>query len=340
VPAKRSTTLEGTRDALLAVALVGTCAGTAMGFAGGWWWAFDLFANFRMQYVFGLVGVVTALALMQRWRLGTVAVAALVANLAVVVPLYVPAEGAPADAPRMQLVSFNANYGNRRFEDIADYLAQTDADVIVVTELTPPLEEALRRRMPAYAFVGRATRGAFGIAVMSRLAVEDQQIFDVGRTGMNAIELGVRLDGERVDVLAVHPPPPMGRDLASERDQQFRDIRAWVDGHPGPVVIAGDLNATRWSYPFRQLLDRTSLRDSQRGFGVQPTWPGLPWPAGIAIDHCLHSSQLATIERRVGEQVGSDHRALHLTLALRRSQRTTASSGTRTSTTGSLSSAR
>jgi endonuclease/exonuclease/phosphatase (EEP) superfamily protein YafD len=321
---------------MLSVALLGATAGTVLGFAGGWWWAFDLFANFRLQYGFGLFGVLTGYALLRRWRPGAIAGAALVANLAVVVPLYLPAGTVPANTPRLRVVSFNANFGNDRFDDVAAALAGTDADVVLVTEATPPLEEALRRRMPGHALVGQSMAGAFGIVALTRLPVRTHRLLEVGGSGLQALELIVRLGDEDVAILGVHPPPPVGGALAGERDRQFRDVAAWANRQAGPVVIAGDLNATGWSYPFRELLADTSLHDSQRGFGLQPSWPAVPWPMAIAIDHCLHSPHFVTSARRVGERLGSDHRALHVTLALRRPHGT----AMRTSTMGSLSSAR
>lgn len=328
--------LSRARDVILLVALIGAAGGTALGFAGGWWWAFDLFANFRLQYVFGSIGVLTGYAMLRRWRPGALAAAALAANLVVIVPLYLPAGSAPTDAPRLTLVSFNANFGNDRFDDIAASLAGADADVVIVIEATPPLEEALRRRMPEYEVVGESMPGAFGILALTRLPVRARRLLEVGGRGLHALELIVGLEADDVAVLAVHPPPPLGGALAGERDRQFGELAAWANRHDGPVVIAGDFNATPWSYPFRTLLADTALHDSERGFGVQPSWPAVPWPLGISIDHCLHSAHFVTVERRVGERLGSDHRALHVTLALRRPH----GMARRTSTMGSLSSAR
>lgn len=317
MPPTSSPLLIRARDVSLAVALGAAVGGTALGFAGGWWWAFDLFASFRLQYVFGLAGVLTACALLRHWRRGALVAAALAVNLAVVVPLYLPADRAPADAPRLRLISFNANYGNDRFDGIATSLAAHDADVILVSEATPPLERALRRQFPEHTLVGRASPGAFGILALSRLPVRSHRVLEVGARGLIAVEVTIELGGEDVAILAVHPPPPLGSALAAERDHQFRDFSAWANRHSGAALIAGDLNATPWSYPFRALLDTTALRDSERGFGVQPTWPAVPWPMGIPIDHCLHSGHFATVERRAGARLGSDHRVLHVTLARR-----------------------
>ena len=47
------------------------------------------------------------------------------------------------------------------------------------------------------------------------------------------------------------------------------------------------------------------------GFGRGPTWPGAFNTLGmIPIDHLLHSKELVTVDRIVGEANGSDHRPL------------------------------
>ena len=61
------------------------------------------------------------------------------------------------------------------------------------------------------------------------------------------------------------------------------------------------------SHHFRLLLRRTGLRDSARGRGVQPTWPAGSPLLAIPLDHCLHSPDIAILQRRIGGDVGSDH---------------------------------
>ena len=84
-------------------------------------------------------------------------------------------------------------------------------------------------------------------------------------------------------------------------------------------MVIGDLNATPWSVDFRHLEEAGGLINSQRGHGIQPTYPAFPlaWPMRIAIDHCLHSYNLATLERRVGPALGSDHLPIEVVLGFR-----------------------
>jgi endonuclease/exonuclease/phosphatase (EEP) superfamily protein YafD len=49
------------------------------------------------------------------------------------------------------------------------------------------------------------------------------------------------------------------------------------------------------------------MRDSRRGYGIQPTWPaGVP-ALLIPLDHLLHTPDIVITSRRVGADAGSDH---------------------------------
>jgi endonuclease/exonuclease/phosphatase (EEP) superfamily protein YafD len=132
-----------------------------------------------------------------------------------------------------------------------------------------------------------------------------------------AIEATIEWAGRRVRFLGLHTLPPTGPAYARTRDAQLAAVADWVKRQGGPVIVAGDLNATPWCASFRRLVNDTRLVNSQRGFGVQPTWParGFAWLDGlIPIDHCLHSPQLVTVQREVGERRGSDHMPIVVTL--------------------------
>ena len=70
----------------------------------------------------------------------------------------------------------------------------------------------------------------------------------------------------------------------------------------------GDLNVTPWSWPFRNLLTKGETRNSQIGFGLQPTFAATSFAfLRVPIDHLLHSDALLIRDRRLGPSLGSDH---------------------------------
>jgi len=58
---------------------------------------------------------------------------------------------------------------------------------------------------------------------------------------------------------------------------------------------------------FSEFVDDSGLRDSSRGFGVQPSWPAMMPLFYTPIDHCLVSENVVIHGRQTGPDLGSDH---------------------------------
>lgn len=76
----------------------------------------------------------------------------------------------------------------------------------------------------------------------------------------------------------------------------------------------GRLNASPWSHGF-SLVTRAGLVNSQRGYGIQASWPVDKPLEAIPVDHLVHSPELTTVDRHLGEPHGSGHHPLFVTLA-------------------------
>ena len=93
----------------------------------------------------------------------------------------------------------------------------------------------------------------------------------------------------------------------------------WTGSTPvqsGAFAVVGDLNASPWSWSFGRLTDGGALRNSQIGFGLQPTFSANSNVLfRVPIDHLLHSGDLTVVDRRLGDSLGSDHFSLIVELA-------------------------
>jgi endonuclease/exonuclease/phosphatase (EEP) superfamily protein YafD len=123
-------------------------------------------------------------------------------------------------------------------------------------------------------------------------------------------------DGSELNLIATHPLPPIGAAYAAERNAQLQAVGEAAVDLDSPVIVAGDLNTTSWSPCFRDLLSTSQLRDSRRGWGIHPTWPGPLAALGIPIDHVLVSPEIEIVRRVVGPQIGSDHRPVLVDLSV------------------------
>ncbi len=311
-------------NVLLAIAILGA-AGLAVaslaGIVGRWWWLLDLCSHFRLQYAVLAVPILAILAVLQAWRWALVAAVVLTLNVSLIAPLYW-ADATDIDKNRasLRLVVFNANYKNTNFSDIASYLADSDADVIVIVEATSTMREVLESALSGYGTFGDTRTDAFGMLSLSRLPAKNRELITLADSLLPAIALDVEKDGEHFSILGLHTMPPVGSNNAALRDAMMREATAWARNHDN-AIIAGDFNATPWSFAFVDMLEDGNLRNSQRGFGLQTSWPGQLWPMSITIDHCVHTRTLRTIERSTGPFMGSDHRPLHLTLGFAAGER-------------------
>ncbi len=299
------------------VGLAGAAAGmlTVLGFLGRWWWGFDIVSSFRPQYL--VAGVTTGLVVgaLASWPAGLALVLAALINVAVIAPLYLGSGPAPGAGPRLDVVAFNVQASNRQRPAVMDWVRGQDADLVFFVESSFEWEDAAERAALPYTIAERVPLSrVFGISLLVRdgLAVESRPLL-LGDRG--AVEATVSLDGLRVAVLAIHPRSPTSKERADRRDEYLRLVASWARSQEVPALVVGDFNATPWSSSFRRLTAGAGLRNSQVGFGLQPTFPAGWGPLMIPIDHALHTPDLAVEERRTGPPLGSDHRPLLITVA-------------------------
>jgi endonuclease/exonuclease/phosphatase (EEP) superfamily protein YafD len=124
------------------------------------------------------------------------------------------------------------------------------------------------------------------------------------------------VSGELLTLINTHPMIPLTRPNFEARNEQIHSIVALVNQAQGSVILTGDLNTSIWAGSYRALEENTGLRNTQRGFGILPTWPTFMPLAMIPIDHALVSENIGVVETRTGPRIGSDHLPLIVTVVL------------------------
>ena len=109
-------------------------------------------------------------------------------------------------------------------------------------------------------------------------------------------------------MIGSHPLPPVNPEYLRARNRQLDDLARFVSSQESHAkIVMMDMNATPWSYVFKDFLENSGLRDSRRGFGVQPTWPTWMPLLWIPIDHVFVSEGIKIVSRKIGPSLGSDH---------------------------------
>ncbi len=306
---------------ILVSILAGMVAGGSVAaFFGDFWWPLDLVSNFRPQLLGASALLAATLALARRrWGL-LVALAGLAVNLAVCAPLFF--EPIPRGSPTstsIRVVSFNLFDQNEDFEEVAEFLREADADVVFLHEAFEPWEDAIvGADLPYRVEVQREGSLIFATMVLVR---GDAVVTGYGfaESEPRAVEVVLDTPNGSVSILGIHPLSPINEDRARHRDRQLAFAADWATEVTGRRVVVGDFNASPWSKPFRSLVTRTRLRNSQQGYGLELSFPTTSPPfLRVPIDHLLYSDGLIVVDRVLGPELGSDHLPLTVDLAFTR----------------------
>lgn len=279
-------------------------------------WTLDDLTAFVAQYAVASTACFAGFLLLRHWFRASAAAAFVAINVVHLVPV---GEEAPRGAGEpIRIVSANVNFANRDFDRFLEFAREADPDLLVVLEFDHDWADALeplRDRLPHAVLVPRDD--PFGIALFSKLPFDETDVITADGTGFPSIVARMTHDGEPLTVIGTHPPPPNFASAAANRNRQFGVLARRCRETQNHVILAGDLNVSPWSPYFRDLLRDGDLRDSRGGFDPQATWPAFFPPMMTPIDHVLVSEDLATLDRRVGPDIGSDHRPVVATIASR-----------------------
>jgi endonuclease/exonuclease/phosphatase (EEP) superfamily protein YafD len=293
-------------------------AATLLDARGALGWLSDLAVHWQWLYLLGCVGGTAIASALDRgtWRTG----AACIGICAVCFSQYsAPLPDDRGSGPVLKVVSANVYLGNDDLDPLVAWIACEDPDVVFLQEVSA----TAMRQLPLSAYpyvVTKRPAERYGVVLMSRHPL----------SGARAVELDADLEGHRlswrttldwqgrsVAVAAVHLPAPTSARFHDRRNALMRDTAQWTHAQGRPAIVAGDLNATPWSRPLKQ----AAAEGLRRATGLAPSWPALPDWFGIVsgvipIDYVLASAHWSVIERRLGPNVGSDHRPVVVALRL------------------------
>ena len=306
--------------ALKALAKAGLVIGailTLIGLLARWFPALDIVNN---GLPFLLVGALIVAILAALARSGLLTVLALLLAIIDCTHFTLALEGgaqeAAEGAPRfLRVVTFNVWHHNDRIDDIAKFLSDTDADLVVMQEMTPDnwskLREVLGSRYPY-------SLGDYGLVILSKYKIDENGRVDRGGMPPWASLIlrwaKIEVNGTQVTFAGAHLARPFYPKL------QYADVVTLADfvrHQTGPLIVAGDLNVTPWTDKLTGFTQATGLK---RYNTFHFTWPlharGLTLLPFVAIDHVFASPGFAKIATQAGPWLGSDHRPVIADIAL------------------------
>jgi len=273
---------------------------------------FELTSHFRMQYFVILLIAGVIYCCKKKWILLSIAAVFFIANVAVILPWYVPDrdKGADSYSQPLRLLFSNVHTGNNNYSSLIELVGRETPDIIVLEEVDNGWVNALKEKKLSdeYKFCEFCPRrDNFGLAVLSRIPLKDVNVKSFCEVMVPSIVAVIQIPKSELLLIATHPVPPATPGYYSWRNEQFEHIARYVSNDPRPCVIVGDLNLTMWSYYHDKFLAETGLKNARQGFGIKPTWPTILPPLFIPLDHCLCSSSIKVINFRTNGWIGSDH---------------------------------
>lgn len=285
---------------------------TILGFCGTIYWFFDLFSYHRLQYMALLLACAGTLLTFKKWREAAVAFLFGMLNLSLIMPLYWPRGVDGIDAPHHRALLLNLQYSNREYELVYEFVHHVDPDFILFEEVTCEWAEALKELGAYPFFVIEAREGCTGIALFSRIPLNETEIFTINETAPPDLVARMELEGQPLTIIGTHPSFPLGPVNYQTSMDQLSNLARIASETRGAVMLLGDLNSTSWGSYFNKIVHDGSLSDSRKGHGLQPSFPARDLIPGQSlyltpIDHILVSSKILVLDRSLGPYVGSDH---------------------------------
>ena len=303
-------------DRIVVIAAVGIATASTLPLLADFWWVFELFCHFRVQYLALLAFFAALLASRRRWR----SAAALLPFAAISAsPIYVGwpvAVRAENPVAQLTVMNVNVNAANRNFASLLNLVERELPDLIVLVEMTAAWQTAIGALSNLYPYrVGVPQQDRFGIALLSRVPFHDQEAVDLLTTP--AVSARVTVAGRAVRIIGVHLRPPVSAGWAAIRNQQLIEIGKLLGNRAEPVMIVGDFNITSYSTIFSRWLEDNELRSAARPTDFAISWPTFLPLLGILIDQFVVSESVRIDDFRRGPAFGSDHYPLTATLSLR-----------------------
>ncbi len=280
---------------------------TIIGFLGPFAWWLDIFSNFRVHYaLIATLLLIVALALGQKKT--AVFSALLLAVNGVVVTPYLSAITVRAASPTVKVITFNLWEGNYNAGPTLDFLRREKADIVVLSEATDHWQQGLSSLSDIYPYrLDRLNCGEFHhceMVLLSKIPWEKTGVSGNNSPSPPLLWARFNFGGSRFTVAGIHFAMPLGRLQRSQINGALEVIKR-LDG---PLVLAGDFNATPWSYLLPRIEKKAVLRRASGG--ISATWPSALMGLGIPIDHVLVSPGIKYATMSAGPRLGSDHRPI------------------------------
>jgi len=288
-------------------------------------WPIELIYHFFLHFTFISVFIACVFAFFRRWRSLVVAVAVTLYFVSVAVQ---PSDIAchvvfpfshshkfigprpPPSAQRVRIYTQNLHFSHKPSNWTRNALSWIQADILVFQEINSAVFstfKSIEGAFPYRVFVESPKDAKEQLAILSSQPITEHRVFKPSPGSMPALFARVVLsDGISAWLVVVHARNPVKSKGKIARDYFLERLADEINQLQGPVIIAGDFNATPYTPPYRSFVENARVAEACLTPG---TFPKASKGLGLPIDHILVRG--GTITNLKSSRIfGSDHRAL------------------------------
>ena len=274
--------------------------------------------------------VVTIAALVTRhWLLAVIGAMLSVYHLSLFVPRLFAARVPrwAKRAPTLDIVVANVFVDNETPDDAARQLVAASADVVIVVESTAAFLAIFDEVGGSSAYPNRVSdpddHGDYAVTIATKRPLGAQsRMMTIGPLRLAIADVDV--EGLSVLVVGLNPMATVDPGGHETWKEQIEALKEFAPTIIGPLIIAGDLNTTRYRPEFEELLE-LGLHDAidALGKGLDPSFKlsaeGVLSTVGAVarLDHALVNDGVFPLAMEDLEPCGSDHQPFKLRVAVR-----------------------
>lgn len=285
---------------------------------GRFHWSGDTLALVVDYYFWLCVVLLVAFLLLRAWRAAAFVLLLLLLNGVHLINYSYIEDTASVNQPQertLRLMVYNIYHLNHDLEAIVREVEKYDPDLLFIMEYSDAIQRQIESSFAAYPHrLIRTSRWTMGLALFSRIPFDDTEIHRFQNTRIPIYEAKMSVDGQPFTFVGGHPWAAQPQWAQLHRNQ-VADISKIAAKSSGPLIVAGDFNATQWSYSLEQLALAAKVRNIRRAFDLNKTFfPGAS--IGLSLDHVLISDEWTLLDYKHGERGGSDHLPIVVDLLL------------------------
>ncbi|MBK0403741.1 endonuclease/exonuclease/phosphatase family protein [Adhaeribacter sp. BT258] len=224
-----------------------------------------------------------------------------------------------SEQDRIRIVVTNVLETNRNYQACLDMLRKADPDVILAVETDQLWKDHLEELEKDYTYtLFMPLSNTYGMLFYSRLKLINPEIRFLLEPDVPSVHTIIEMpSGAPVTFHGLHPRPPAPQEAETSvpRDAELIVVGLNVKDHPGPTIVAGDMNDVAWSHTSKLFRKNSGLLDPRIGRGLYATFNAfyllLRWP----LDHVFHTRDFKIVSLRRMEKIGSDHFPICITLS-------------------------